>query len=80
LGLFGVSDLGSGINPGFGLFGKIPQSFDKVLPVFVVIDDPALFNPQEDNMVKGSGGIEPRLAGHKTSFRVFDFRTISSIP
>jgi hypothetical protein len=44
------------------------QSLDEVLTVLVVIDDPALFNPSEDNMVKGSGSIESRLAGQKTSF------------
>jgi hypothetical protein len=39
------------------------QAGEKVLPVLVVIYDPALFNPPEDNVVEGSWSIESRLAG-----------------
>jgi hypothetical protein len=44
--------------------GKIPQAGNEVLPVYLIIDDPSLFDPPEDNMVKGSRGIESCLAGH----------------
>jgi hypothetical protein len=60
--------------------GKIAQSFDKVLPVLIIIDDPALFSPPEDDVVKGSGSIESRLAWHKSSFRVLDSGIITSLP
>src|SRR4030043_354135 len=71
---------GPGIEPRFHLYCKITQSLDKVLTVFVVIDDPTLFNPSEDNMVKGSGSIESRLAEHKTSFRASDSAITTCIP
>jgi hypothetical protein len=44
------------------------QAGEKVLPVLVVIYDPALFNPPEDNVVEGTWSIESRLAGHRISF------------
>jgi hypothetical protein len=52
------------------------QAGEKVLPVLVVIYDPALFNPPEDHVVEGSWSIESRLAGHRISFGVEDSEMI----
>jgi hypothetical protein len=59
-----IGHQGPGIDPGFHVFGKIAQAPDKVLAIFVVINNSPLFNPTEDNMVEGSGSIKSRVTGH----------------
>jgi hypothetical protein len=49
------------------------------LTVLVVIDDPAVFNPPEHNVVKGSWSIESCSARPRPSFRVSDSGITSSI-
>jgi hypothetical protein len=67
-----IGQQGPSIDWGLRLCGKITQPGDKVLPVLVVIYDPALFNPPEDHVVEGSWSIQSRLAGHRISFGVPD--------
>jgi hypothetical protein len=68
-----IGQQGPSIDWGLRLCGKITQPDDKVLPDLVVIHDPALFNPPEHHVVKGSWSIQSRLARHKNSFRVSAF-------
>jgi hypothetical protein len=71
-----IGQQGPRVDWGLRLFGKITQAGDKVLPILVVIYDPALFSPPEDNVVEGSRSIESRLPGHRTSFGVSDSKII----
>jgi hypothetical protein len=75
-----IGQQGPSIDWGLRLCGKITQPGDKVLPVLVVIHDPALFSPPDDNVMEGSRSIESRLAGHRTFFGVSDSRIIILIP
>lgn len=75
-----IGQQGPSIDWGLRLCGKITQPGDKVLPVLVVIYDPALFSPPDDNVMEGSRSIESRLAGHTTFFGVSDSRIIILIP
>ena len=75
-----IGQQGPSIDGGLRLCGEITQPGDKVLPVLVVIYDPALFSPSDDNVMESSRSIESRLAGHRTYLGISDSGIIALMP
>jgi len=62
-----IGHQGPGIDFGFCIRGKISKAGYKILSVILIIDYFSLFYPPDDNMVQGSWGIQPGLAGYNYS-------------
>jgi hypothetical protein len=50
-----------------GIQSNEPQSLDQILSILVIIHDTAFFNPSNDDMMQGTGSIQPGLSGHISS-------------
>jgi hypothetical protein len=52
-----------GVDWRFGLLGEAAHARDEIVSIGFVLEDWAFFDPPDDNVVQGAGGIQPWLRG-----------------